>query len=257
MKKIVLKGLVAAILLSVFTFRPASARAQNVDLNEIVELLQKELPISMGTIGETTDIYIEYNEMVLVSNVDESIVNVTNLQKEPALLKENLKQMVLDENSAFRFLVDELLRSGKGIRLVYIGKTTGKSVSFAMTNREIKQAINNGTDDPMKRLEMQISVTNAQLPMDFGGGIVNTKLVKEGSYVVYYFDCDEDIINIEALQNTALMKELLLKEINSDDPSISSFRKYCKDAGCGIAYCYVGKTSGKKAKIYILANELK
>lgn len=257
MKKIVLKSLMVAILLSVFTFRPAPARAQDVDLNEIVEILQEMLPISMGTLGEMTDIYLEYNELVLVSNVDESIVNIANLQKEPALLKENLRQMVLDEDSSFRFLVDELLKSGKGLRLVYIGKTTGKSVSCAMTSKELKQAINSGTDDPMKRLEMQIKITNAQLPMDLGNGLVNTKLVKEGNYVVYYYDCDEDMIDIEILQNTTLMKGMLLEEINSDDPAISLFRQYCKDAGCGIAYCYVGKTSGKVARILLPVNELK
>lgn len=97
--------------------------------------------------------------------------------------------------------------------------------------------------------------------MDYGNGLVNTKLeigrTKWGNYVVYIYDCDEDMIDIELLQNNALMKEMLLEKNNTDNPATSYFRKTCKNAGFGIAYLYVGKTSGKVAEIFLPTDELK
>lgn len=107
-------------------------------------------------------------------------------------------------------------------------------------------------------LDFMISAGNQQLPMEYTKGMVNTKIVKEDKYVVYYMVCDEDIFDIGRMEsNIPLMRGEILKEINSDNPLLAMLRNACKSAGYGIAYYYVGKTSGKIAKVKIPANELK
>lgn len=258
MKKTSMQGVFFAFLLSFFFIgmRPV-CYGQNQQLVEMVELLQSMTPISMGMMGEVTDITISRGELVMTSSVDESMVNIKKLQENPELLKENMNQMILDKGSSIHFLIDELKDSGLGLRLKYIGKTSGETVSCALTSEELKNA-DYEDNDPDKFLEVQIRVTNAQLPMDYGNGMVNTKVVREGNNVVYYFVCEEPTYDIDLMQrNIPLMRDMILEQVNSNDASLSMFRQVCKNAGCGISYYYVGKTSGKIAKLIIPVSELK
>ena len=103
-----------------------------------------------------------------------------------------------------------------------------------------------------------ISETNKSLPAEYGEGMINTKLVREGKYVVYYYMCDEDIYDIDLMnKNLPAMKDMVLEELNSDNVFLSMFREVCKNAGVGVGYVYVGNRSGKKASCYIPASQLK
>lgn len=107
-------------------------------------------------------------------------------------------------------------------------------------------------------LELMISETNKSLPAEYGEGMINTKLVREGKYVVYYYMCDEDIYDIDLMnKNLPAMKDMVLEELNSDNVFLSMFREVCKNAGVGVGYVYVGNRSGKKASCYIPASQLK
>ncbi len=48
-----------------------------------------------------------------------------------------------------------------------------------------------------------------------------------------------------------------MAEVNADNYLMSELRKACKEAGVGIGYYYVGKKSGKIAKILIPVKDLK
>lgn len=113
-------------------------------------------------------------------------------------------------------------------------------------------------DDAGEKLELMISETNKNLPAEYDEGMINTKLVREGKYIVYYYVCDEDLYDIDLMnQNLPTMKSMVLEELNSDDVLISMFREICKNAGVGIGYVYVGNKSGKKASQYIPVSLLK
>ena len=127
MKKTSMQGVFFAFLLSFFFIgmRPV-CYGQNQQFVDMVEILQSMTPISMGMMGEVTDISISRGELVMTASVDESMVNIKKLQENPELLKENMNQMILDKGSSIHFLIDELKDSGLGLRLKYIGKTCSK-----------------------------------------------------------------------------------------------------------------------------------
>ena len=107
-------------------------------------------------------------------------------------------------------------------------------------------------------LELMISETNKTLPAEYAEGMINTKLVREGNYVVYYYMCDEDLYDIDLMnKNLPTMKSMVLEELNSDNVFLSMFREVCKNAGVGVGYVYVGNRSGKKASQYISVSLLK
>ena len=103
-----------------------------------------------------------------------------------------------------------------------------------------------------------ISETNKNLPAEYDEGMINTKLVREGNYVVYYYTCDENIYDIDLMnKNLPAMKDMAVEQLNSDDSLMFLFRGICKDAGVGVGYVYVGNRSGKKAFCYIPVSLLK
>ena len=109
-----------------------------------------------------------------------------------------------------------------------------------------------------EKLDLIVSTTRGLLPQDYGNGMVNTKLVVEGNYLVYYYMCEEPKYDIDRMsRNIPTMKSTIMAEVNSSDYFMSELRKACKEAGVGIGYYYVGKKSGKIAKILVPVSELK
>lgn len=257
MKKTTMKGLLMAILF--FACSMGSGHfcyGQTELLKSSIKEMKAMMPMSMGMVGNLTDIAITGKILVITATVDETLIDITALQNEPELVRANMQQMILNNDSGIQSLMEELKKSDMGIKLVYVGGTSGKTVSCTLSSEEVKHA--GSGSDPQKTLELQISLVNAQLPIDFGNGMVNTQVVREGNYVVYYFVCDEDIFDIDVMnKNIPLMRELILSEVNGDDLAMSMFRKMCKEAGCGMAYYYVGEKSGKIAKALVPVEDLK
>ena len=84
-------------------------------------------------------------------------------------------------------------------------------------------------DENDELLELMISETNKNLPAEYDEGMINTKMVREGKYVVYYYVCDEDLYDIDLMnKNLPTMKSMMIDELNSDDTLISMFREICK-----------------------------
>ena len=113
-------------------------------------------------------------------------------------------------------------------------------------------------DENDEMLELMISETNKNLPIEYSDGMINTKLVREGDYIVYYYNCDEDLYDIDMMkQNLPTMKDYVLEELNSDDALTTMFREVCKNAGVGVGYFYIGNKSGKTASFYLPVSLLK
>ena len=255
-----LKGLLAAILFAMLTLGPGNVcHAQSETLTDVIESLQDNLPISMGLMGEITGISISDDKLLLTCSVDESVIDIPKLKEEPDLIKNNLLQWLSGSNSQYGFFFDALSKENLGMKVLYIGKTSGDSVSGELTPDEIKnREIFAKNYDPVKHLDLQIQQANAQMPMSEDEGLTCTKVAKKGKYVVYYFLCDEPSYDMKLMKKIQpTMYALALNEVNSNEASITQFRRICIEAKVGIAYYYIGKKSGKTVKIRIPVKELR
>ena len=255
-----LRKYIVILFLSAFMLHTGTANAQTSDLESIVQYLNDQMPMSLGMIGDMTKATINKSYLELTVSVDESFINIKSLKANPELLKESMRQLFLNKDSGMDILKDELIPANLGLKLTYIGKRSGNRVSAMMSSKELKELDESDEEsDPDALLDTQLRLTNAQLPNDLGNGMVNTKMVREGNYVVYYYECDESMYDIKQMQeNIPSLKELIIHEINDNsDPSIEILRQLCKNANVGVAFTYQGKTSRKKATIRIPSNELK
>lgn len=112
---------------------------------------------------------------------------------------------------------------------------------------------------PMEILQNEVIAGNNEYPLDLGNGIVLTRSYISGDYVVYVYECDENTINMEMLEQN---KSTLLEDIkntirSSSNPQLREFAKLCVNAGKGIEYLYIGDASGRKMIAFLTLSELK
>lgn len=231
-------------------------------LAQALDEVNENLPMSVGMVGDLTKFAIEGNDLVMELTVNESAVNIDALRSNPELMHELVVSMATNSsNPALDVFLDLVDKADMGLKIVYVGKSSGKSVSSVLTSDEIKNrnVMDESQRDPEELLAKQIEVTNLQMPMELGYGMVMVKFQREGDYIVTYCECDESIIPIDALkENVAAMKSSLKSTMTSyaSDPSVSELVRLCKDAGVGIKYKYIGKSSGKSVTVGLSADEL-
>ncbi len=112
-------------------------------------------------------------------------------------------------------------------------------------------------DDYSISIEEIIAAANEDLPETIDEGMILTRMIIEGNYIVYIYKVDPDIYDIDYIrENKNKVKKQIKSEIlNSDDFDIKTFVKTCKKHHKGLAYRYVSMESGDYCTVYINQNE--
>ena len=175
-------------------------------------------------------------------------------------MKRNALIMCQNSTGAIKKLLDMLSKENAGFKIVYRGKASGTELSVVITSEEIKEGSNtdNSSRDPVLLLRSQIETSNVQMPMQIDEGMKITKVYLDGDYVVYNVEIDESMYSVGNINASKSEVKSNIKEALSggDDPAMKVFVQFCKNAGKGIAYRYVGDQSGESATVYVGVDEL-
>lgn len=110
----------------------------------------------------------------------------------------------------------------------------------------------------LRLLTQMIEEENKKFPQKLEEGVIITKSVLDDDYVTYLVECDEDILDMDLLRNNkSYMKDSIKKNLLSDNPAMKFALKIYINANKGIAYRYVGDTSGDSFTIKFPISELK
>lgn len=232
------------------------------EMVQIVKELSKNCPMSAGMMGDITAVEIDGDNVVFTFSCAEDFLDIESLQQNSDMVKSGIMQSfatLQDEN--VQLLMDELSKAEMGLTYNLVGKKTGKKLEVNVSADEIKNLKQGDVvkGDPDALLETNLQLTNAQCPMTLGGGLVMSKVTREGDNVIYYYDADEEVFSIDALNsNQDMVMSMLRDELKkgANDPAMSSFIKICRAAHVGIGYRYVGKTTGKTATFFIPVEEI-
>ena len=106
-------------------------------------------------------------------------------------------------------------------------------------------------------IEEVINEANKSMPNNIDIGLVCEKLELDGKYVTYVIITDETMYDVSLIgENYDECKANILADFNSSEgDDIRAFKDVCKQSGCGIAYRYVGNTTGNTVTIKIEPNE--
>lgn len=260
MKKKLFVVFVGLVLVSM-GLTPYNAQGQ---VKTLVKEIRQFLPISLGTMGDMTEVNQVDGNIEFTIQCNEEFVDIKTLQQQPDQLRQTMKQSMLaqKDDPNVKLLIDEFSKYNKGITYRFIGKNSGQSVKVSLTPDDLKEIKNTPSTvvDVEKLLEMNVQSSNTQCPMDIGNGLVWSKIAIEGNYVVYYYDVDEDYASIDLMKaNEDLIHQSLIDELKASqdaDVTLKTFIKLCKQSHKGIAYRYIGSTTGDTGTFYITADEL-
>lgn len=106
-------------------------------------------------------------------------------------------------------------------------------------------------------LQNLIEETNKEYPQKVEEGIHMIRVSLDDNYMVYQAECDEDVIDMDVLKmRQSNMKEAIKENLSPSDPEIKMLMNACIKAEKGLAYKYVGNTSGKTVYIRFSREEL-
>lgn len=228
-------------------------------LQKMVESTNSECPISIGELGEATEISLEDGYVVFTYAINEAYADIDALSENPETIKSGVvSALVQSSKDMFKLMKEE----HAGLKLKYIGKTSKKTFTMELSPEEcvsILDSVEKGTSDsPLDILKNQIATTNVQCPMTVAEGMVIHELTLEGDYVVYYVNVDESMYDMEEMEANKYQSKIDIMSSLTDgsDPSVSHFIKSCTNADKGVAYKYIGSSSGKSFQINISKEEL-
>lgn len=230
---------------------------QKSKLETGIEEANKQCPISLGALGEVKSITDEGGNMVMTFSVDDDIISVKAMKDNHELMHATALKMMQQAEAELKEIVALMKEEGADLILRYEGKKSHISCEVVLTPAEL-EAEQEEPGSPLEMLTAQIEVTNIQMPMEVGQGIIAMPLRLEGDYVVYTYKLDETLNSIQGIRDNseAARENIRQSIIQGSDPSVAAFAALCKEAGKGMMFRYEGVPSGDEVCIEFRANEL-
>lgn len=112
-------------------------------------------------------------------------------------------------------------------------------------------------EEHLTLLKEGIAEANSEFPMTTEEGIVVKKCYLDGDYVMYNYECDEDVLDMDLMeQNKYEVKQNIKKNLKNADADAVMFKQLCLKANKGFGYKFIGDRTGKTVFIRITCQEL-
>ena len=236
----------------------AGCSAQENKLAKIVKEANKQCPIEMEIGFSIERIAYENGNVVFTYVLNDEIVNVGNLKKNPDLLKQSVTASLSNPKGDVKALLDLATEENVSLHFVFKGKQKGEIVDVSLTPDELKTAANSPSVTPEEKLKANVEAANATFPQVVDPSITVEKMVLEGSNVVYYYKVDEDIVGIDKLKSSSDgLKSNVRSALTFGGQAMAIFIEMVLDTDRGIVYRYVGNKSGEQLEILFAPDELR
>ena len=246
----IIKNLGSIMLLTCLSLILLTGCSRKSQLKLAIEMANKQCPMSIGTTGEISSITFDGTDVIYSLLMNEDYLDLDALGKNTDAMKSAVMVMFKNPKGEIKSMLEMVVDTKSGIRLIYKGKSTGKEVECRLDTEELKRILNQkGTEKESERqkLEELVNVTNVSCPMTI-----------EADKVVYNYTIDEEKVAMAALKsNEEQMKQNIKGALNVSEPSLKMFLEACVKDNKGIAYRYVGDTSGENIEYLFTVAELK
>lgn len=112
-------------------------------------------------------------------------------------------------------------------------------------------------EENLTLLKEGIVEANSEFPMTTEEGIVVKKCYLDGDYVMYNYECDEDVLDMDLMeQNKYEVKQNIKKNLKNADADAVMFKQLCLKANKGLGYNFIGDRTGKTVFIRLSCQEL-
>lgn len=253
--------LLATLLLLASSFVLNSCDSSKKELQANIETANNECPIDLGMVGEISSMEFDEDEdeVVMTMTISKDMpLKISALNKLKNTLKRTMMGNWAKSESGIE-LMKEIAKADSKITLVMQTEDTNENIRIKVSKDEVKDLAEGKIDpiSPRDLLEIFVTSTNAQCPMQIDEFTILSMVSLEGSIFVYNYSVDENSVSIDAIeQNKAAIKANLKQALSAPDPMMKQMISVCKEANTGISYRYVGDTSGSVCIIKFSPSEL-
>lgn len=112
-------------------------------------------------------------------------------------------------------------------------------------------------EENLTLLKEGIAEANSEFPMTAEEGIVVKKCYLDGDYVMYNYECDEDVLDMDLMeQNKYEVMQNIKRNLKNADADAVMFKQLCLKANKGLGYKFIGDRTGKTVFIRLSCQEL-
>lgn len=213
---------------------------KKAELKKFVTEMNDGCPYTYEQFGQLSSVAYDDNDVVMQFDIAAGTLNIKSINSHQELAKDAfLSSLCLTSkddnniNELFQLICD----ADAGLVFVFDVPNEG-SCRLNFSSDEIKKATENVDISPKQVLNARLKLQNLQLPLPLGNGIVWTQAVIENGYVVYEYECDDDIVtNLNSQKNYLAIQ---LKSSLTTNAIAAAEAQIIKGAGYGIAYKYQG-----------------
>lgn len=163
----------------------------------------------------------------------------------------------MNPDNKLKIMHDLVMDAKASVRFVYKGKDSRDTFEVMLTADELNVAENSTSPDAEDKLNAEIEATNMQLPMMVDEATVLEKVIAESNSVVYLYQLDESMINIDDVKGNAdAAKENVRNSLVNGGPIVLTFVKKVFDTGRDLRYRYTGSESGESMEIVFTLDEM-
>lgn len=238
-----------------------SCDSSKKELQAGIESANKECPMDLGMIGKISSIEFDKDadEVIMTMTISKDMpLKISALNK----LKNTLKRAMMGnwaKSEDGLKLIEEIAKADSKMTIVMRTENADENIKLKISKDEVKDLAEGKIDpiSPRDLLEIMITSTNAQCPMQIDEVTILSSVSLEGTNVVYNYSLDEDVVTMDVIeQNKISIKSNLKQALSTPDPTMKQMISECKEANTGISYRYVGNTTGNVCVIKFGPSEL-
>ena len=153
-------------------------------------------------------------------------------------------------------LIDAIIEAKADLYVIFSDEF-GENFSLHFTADELKANRIDMEEDHDKYLKICADNAKLQTPQEIDEGLTMVDVTLDSQYFIYIYSCDEQIYDIDMLtENYDELKKILINDLDFSNPVIVKLCNKLKETNRGLAYKYIGNTSGKVLTVHIAPDEL-
>lgn len=227
-------------------------------LKKLIKELNKECPMPLGEIGQMNKAVYRGNTVIFEYTINDGLLKRQYIDDDLLQDIDNLHQFMIisyctNTDTTFRQLMKAIVDAKADLRVIF----SNMNVETIFTNEELAQCLNSD-DNPESALQNIMEGIRLQMPIQLSEGMVNSAVSMDEEYFSYSIQCNEDLIDINDVQANEEEAKAAMKELieTSTDPTFVRMIELLRTTHRGLAYHYIGTTSGKESVICITPEEL-
>ena len=235
-------------IFTIFFFTVISAfGGKDSELKKYVREVQKECPVILSENVSMDKVKYKNNTVTLLFKISDEVMDFNAIHANEQTFKNNmLIGFANNQSDFFKKFFNAIIDADANLDIIF--KTpSGENLFLHFKTDELKVYRPDENANPETMVKINYENSKLQIPKDFGNGIVLTDVILDDQYYTYVYECDESMIEIDSLK-TPMVKSFLSLEI-ANDKTLLYLYSLLQLTNRGLAFKYIGKTSGKSETI--------